>query len=45
MTPVGFQDKVAFVWKCADKPRHTFKQNQRGSAGPARPHHTAPGLP
>ena len=25
MTPVGFQDKVAFVWKVADKLRGTFK--------------------
>ncbi len=32
MTPVGFQDKVAFVWKVADKLRGTFKQHEYGSA-------------
>ena len=26
--PVGFQDKVAFVWKVADKLRGTFKQHE-----------------
>lgn len=31
MTPVGFQDKVAFVWKVADKLRGTFKQHEYGS--------------
>ena len=25
MSPVGFRDKVAFVWKVADKLRGTFK--------------------
>ena len=31
MSPVGFQDKVAFVWKVADKLRGTFKQHEYGS--------------
>lgn len=31
MTPVGFQDKIAFVWKVADKLRGTFKQHEYGS--------------
>jgi len=31
VTPVGFQDKVAFVWKVADKLRGTFKQHEYGS--------------
>jgi type I restriction enzyme M protein len=31
MTPVGFQDKVAFVWRVADKLRGTFKQHEYGS--------------
>src|SRR3954451_3491377 len=31
MTPVGFEDKVAFVWKVADKLRGTFKQHEYGS--------------
>ncbi|MGD8148686.1 type I restriction-modification system subunit M [Ornithinimicrobium sp. Y1694] len=31
MTPVGFQDKVAFVWKVADELRGTFKQHEYGS--------------
>ena len=31
MTPIGFQDKVAFVWKVADKLRGTFKQHEYGS--------------
>ncbi len=31
MTPQGFQDKVAFVWKVADKLRGTFKQHEYGS--------------
>ena len=31
MAPVGFQDKVAFVWKVADKLRGTFKQHEYGS--------------
>lgn len=42
MAPQGFQAKVAFVWKVADKLRGTFKQHEYGSvmaaaAGPA-PH-------
>ena len=31
MAPQGFQDKVAFVWKVADKLRGTFKQHEYGS--------------
>ena len=31
MAPHGFQDKVAFVWKVADKLRGTFKQHEYGS--------------
>ncbi|GAA1825427.1 N-6 DNA methylase [Microlunatus capsulatus] len=31
MTPVGFENKVAFVWKVADKLRGTFKQHEYGS--------------
>ena len=31
MAPLGFQDKVAFVWKVADKLRGTFKQHEYGS--------------
>ena len=31
MAPKGFQDKVAFVWKVADKLRGTFKQHEYGS--------------
>jgi len=31
MTPQGFADKVAFVWKVADKLRGTFKQHEYGS--------------
>ncbi len=31
MTPVGFEDKVAFVWKVADKLRGTFKQHEYGA--------------
>lgn len=31
MAPVGFQDKVAFVWRVADKLRGTFKQHEYGS--------------
>lgn len=31
MVPVGFADKVAFVWKVADKLRGTFKQHEYGS--------------
>lgn len=31
MAPVGFGDKVAFVWKVADKLRGTFKQHEYGS--------------
>ena len=31
MSPVGFEDKVAFVWKVADKLRGTFKQHEYGS--------------
>ncbi|APH01190.1 restriction endonuclease subunit M [Janibacter indicus] len=31
MAPVGFNDKVAFVWKVADKLRGTFKQHEYGS--------------
>ncbi len=31
MTPVGFEDKVAFVGKVADKLRGTFKQHEYGS--------------
>jgi len=28
MAPVGFENKVAFVWKVADKLRGTFKQHE-----------------
>jgi type I restriction enzyme M protein len=31
MAPRGFEDKVAFVWKVADKLRGTFKQHEYGS--------------
>ncbi|HHU08714.1 MAG TPA: SAM-dependent DNA methyltransferase [Intrasporangiaceae bacterium] len=31
MAPKGFEDKVAFVWKVADKLRGTFKQHEYGS--------------
>jgi type I restriction enzyme M protein len=31
VAPVGFEDKVAFVWKVADKLRGTFKQHEYGS--------------
>ncbi len=31
MAPEGFQDKVAFVWRVADKLRGTFKQHEYGS--------------
>ncbi len=31
MAPQGFQDKVAFVWRIADKLRGTFKQHEYGS--------------
>ncbi|MBM6404620.1 SAM-dependent DNA methyltransferase [Phycicoccus sp. CSK15P-2] len=31
MTPPGFEDKVAFVWRVADKLRGTFKQHEYGS--------------
>lgn len=31
MAPVGFSDKVSFVWKVADKLRGTFKQHEYGS--------------
>ena len=31
MSPVGFEDKVAFVWKVADKLRGTFKQHEYGN--------------
>lgn len=31
MAPQGFTDKVAFVWKVADKLRGTFKQHEYGS--------------
>lgn len=31
MGPVGFENKVAFVWKVADKLRGTFKQHECGS--------------
>ena len=31
MPPTGFADKVAFVWKVADKLRGTFKQHEYGS--------------
>ena len=31
MAPVGFADKVAFVWRVADKLRGTFKQHEYGS--------------
>src|SRR4051794_17668678 len=31
MAPQGFQDKVGFVWKVADKLRGTFKQHEYGS--------------
>ncbi|WP_298445024.1 class I SAM-dependent DNA methyltransferase, partial [Gordonia sp. (in: high G+C Gram-positive bacteria)] len=31
MAPVGFGDKVAFVWRVADKLRGTFKQHEYGS--------------
>lgn len=31
MVPHGFEDKVAFVWRVADKLRGTFKQHEYGS--------------
>lgn len=31
MAPVGFENKVAFVWRVADKLRGTFKQHEYGS--------------
>ena len=31
MAPQGFEDKVSFVWKVADKLRGTFKQHEYGS--------------
>lgn len=31
MSPAGFEDKVAFVWKVADKLRGAFKQHEYGS--------------
>src|SRR5690625_4722591 len=31
MAPVGFADKVGFVWRVADKLRGTFKQHEYGS--------------
>ncbi|CAI9405834.1 type I restriction-modification system subunit M [Aestuariimicrobium sp. T2.26MG-19.2B] len=31
MSPQGFADKVAFVWRVADKLRGTFKQHEYGS--------------
>ena len=31
MAPLGFADKVAFVWKVPDKLRGTFKQHEYGS--------------
>ncbi len=31
MSPKGFENKVAFVWKVADKLRGTFKQHEYGS--------------
>lgn len=31
MSPVGFEDKVAFVWRVADTLRGTFKQHEYGS--------------
>jgi hypothetical protein len=31
MAPVGFENKVAFVWKVADKLRGGFKQHEYGS--------------
>lgn len=31
MSPLGFADKVAFVWKVADKLRGTFKQHEYGA--------------
>lgn len=31
MSPLGFADKVAFVWKVADKLRGNFKQHEYGS--------------
>ena len=31
MAPKGFDDKVAFVWRVADKLRGTFKQHEYGS--------------
>src|SRR5690349_8605012 len=31
MTPVGFEDKVGFVWRVADKLRGTFKQHEYGA--------------
>lgn len=31
MAPVGFENKVAFVWRVADKLRGTFKQHEYGA--------------
>lgn len=31
MTPLGFESKVSFVWRVADKLRGTFKQHEYGS--------------
>ncbi len=31
MRPAGFDAKVAFVWRVADKLRGTFKQHEYGS--------------
>lgn len=31
MAPLGFENKVAFVWRVADKLRGTFKQHEYGS--------------
>ena len=31
MSPVGFEDKVGFVWRVADKLRGTFKQHEYGA--------------
>ena len=31
MAPQGFEDKVGFVWRVADKLRGTFKQHEYGA--------------
>lgn len=31
MAPLGFENKVAFAWRVADKLRDTFKQHEYGS--------------